>query len=102
MTERFEIEGEEVLDGEVKSFENSAHVVVPKSWCGADVKIVRTSPSGTGSCYTEAPDDECSACGRERQDLPEGQELHLQVFSEFDNYERWICSFCRDSGLELL
>jgi len=40
---RFEIDGEEVLDGEVKSFGNSAHVTVPKRWRGADVKVVRTS-----------------------------------------------------------
>jgi putative transposon-encoded protein len=43
VTNRFEIDGEEVLDGEVKPFGNSAHVTVPKRWRGADVKIVRTS-----------------------------------------------------------
>ncbi len=43
MVNRFEIDGEEVLDGEVKAFGNSAHVTVPKRWRGADVKIVRTS-----------------------------------------------------------
>ena len=40
---RFEIDGEEVLDGEVKPFGNSAHVTVPKRWRGANVKVVRTS-----------------------------------------------------------
>ena len=30
MSNRFEIEGEEVLNGEVKPFGNSAHVTVPK------------------------------------------------------------------------
>jgi len=40
---RFEIDGKEVLDGEVKPFRNSAHVTVPKRWRGADVKVVRTS-----------------------------------------------------------
>jgi putative transposon-encoded protein len=43
MVHRFEIDGEEVLDGEVKPFGNSAHVTVPKRWRGADVKVVRTS-----------------------------------------------------------
>ena len=43
MVNRFEIDGEEVLDGEVKPFGNSAHVTVPKRWRGADVKVVRTS-----------------------------------------------------------
>ena len=43
MANRFEIDGEEVLDGEVKGFGNSAHVTVPKRWRGADVKVVRTS-----------------------------------------------------------
>ena len=47
MANRFEIDGEEVLDGEVKPFGNSAHVTVPKRWRGADVKVVRTSePDG--------------------------------------------------------
>ena len=43
MANRFEINGEEVLDGEIKPFGNSAHVTVPKRWRGADVKVVRTS-----------------------------------------------------------
>nr|WP_254525989.1 DUF2080 family transposase-associated protein [Natrinema caseinilyticum] len=43
MMDRFEIEGEEVLDGTAKPSGNSAHVIVPKSWRGADVKVVRTS-----------------------------------------------------------
>jgi len=45
MANYFEIDGEEVLDGEVKPFGNSAHVIVPKRWRGADVKVVRTSKS---------------------------------------------------------
>jgi putative transposon-encoded protein len=40
---RHEIEGHEVIDGEVKATGNGAHVFVPKDWRGADVKIVRTS-----------------------------------------------------------
>ena len=47
MTNHFSIDGEEVLDGTVKPFGNSAHVTVPKRWRGADVKVVRTSdPTG--------------------------------------------------------
>ena len=47
MANRFIIDGEEVLDGTVKPFGNSAHVTVPKRWRGADVKVVRTSePTG--------------------------------------------------------
>ena len=43
MMDRHEIEGHEVIDGEVKPTGNGAHVLVPKRWRGADVKIVRTS-----------------------------------------------------------
>jgi len=43
VVDRFEIEGEEVLDGTAKPSGNSAHVTVPKRWCGADVKVVRVS-----------------------------------------------------------
>ncbi|WP_207589827.1 DUF2080 family transposase-associated protein [Halomontanus rarus] len=43
MEGRFEINGHEVIEGEVKPTGNGAHVLVPKAWCGADVKIVRTS-----------------------------------------------------------
>jgi putative transposon-encoded protein len=47
MANRFKIDGEEVLDSEVKPFGNSAHVTVPKRWRGANVKVVRTSePEG--------------------------------------------------------
>jgi putative transposon-encoded protein len=40
---RFDIDGEEVLDAELKEFGNSAHATVPKRWRGADVKVVRIS-----------------------------------------------------------
>ncbi len=40
---KFEIKGEEVLDGTAKPSGNSAHVIVPKRWRGADVKVVRVS-----------------------------------------------------------
>lgn len=43
MRDRFEIDSEEVLDGEVKLFGNSAHVTVAKCWRGAKVKVARTS-----------------------------------------------------------
>ncbi|MDR9381510.1 MAG: DUF2080 family transposase-associated protein [Natronomonas sp.] len=43
MMDRHEIEGHEVIEGEVKATGNGAHVLVPKDWRGADVKIVRTS-----------------------------------------------------------
>ncbi len=43
MMDRHEIEGHEVIKGEVKATGNGAHVFVPKDWRGADVKIVRTS-----------------------------------------------------------
>jgi putative transposon-encoded protein len=41
--DRFEIEGEEVLNGTAKPSGNSAHVIVPKRWRRADVKVVRVS-----------------------------------------------------------
>jgi|APHM01.1.fsa_nt_gi hypothetical protein len=43
--DRHEIEGHEVIDGEVTATGNGAHVLVPKRWRGADVKIVRTTES---------------------------------------------------------
>jgi putative transposon-encoded protein len=43
--DRHEIEGHEVIEGEVKATGNGAHVLVPKDWRGADVKIVRTTES---------------------------------------------------------
>jgi len=45
MEDRYEIEGEEIVQREVKPFGNGgAHVTAPKDWIGADVKLVRTSP----------------------------------------------------------
>jgi len=41
--DKYEIEGEEVLEGTAKPSGNSAHAIVPKRWRGADVKVVRTS-----------------------------------------------------------
>jgi len=41
--DRHEIEGHEVIAGTAKATGNGAHVLVPKDWRGADVKIVRTS-----------------------------------------------------------
>jgi putative transposon-encoded protein len=43
MMDRHEVEGHEVIEGGVKPTGNGAHVLVPKRWRGADVKIVRTS-----------------------------------------------------------
>jgi putative transposon-encoded protein len=43
MANSFELDGEKVLDGEVKLFGNSAYVTVLKCWRGADMKVVRTS-----------------------------------------------------------
>jgi len=38
-----EIDGDEVINGVVTPTGNGAHVLVPKRWIGADVKVVRTS-----------------------------------------------------------
>ena len=38
--DRYEIEGHEVIDGTAKATGNGAHVLVPKRWRGADVKVV--------------------------------------------------------------
>ena len=43
LMDKFGIEGEKVLDGTAKPSGNSAHVIVPKRWRGADVKVVRVS-----------------------------------------------------------
>lgn len=42
----FLIHGEETIEKEVKPQGNGAHVIVPKDWIGAQVKITRiTGPS---------------------------------------------------------
>lgn len=39
------IEGEEVIQKEVKAFgSGSAHIIAPKRWRGCKVKLVRTTP----------------------------------------------------------
>jgi putative transposon-encoded protein len=43
MEDRFKIHGREVLEGNVTKVGNGAHVLVPKDWLGADVKVVRIS-----------------------------------------------------------
>ena len=44
MVDRYEIEGEEIVEREVKPFGNGgAHVTAPKDWIGAKVKLVRTT-----------------------------------------------------------
>lgn len=47
VTDRFEIAGHEVIEGEVKPTGNGAHVLVPKAWRSAHVKIVRTTEPST-------------------------------------------------------
>mgnify|MGYP002761653328 FL=1 len=42
MGDRYEIEGEEIVEREVKPFgSGGAHVTAPKDWIGATIKIVR-------------------------------------------------------------
>lgn len=41
--DRHEIEGSEVIEDDVKATGNGTHVLVPKRWRGAKVKVVRTS-----------------------------------------------------------
>jgi putative transposon-encoded protein len=41
--DRHEIEGHEVVEKTVKPTGNGAHVLVPRRWLGATVKVVRTS-----------------------------------------------------------
>ncbi|WIV66123.1 DUF2080 family transposase-associated protein [Natrialbaceae archaeon AArc-T1-2] len=43
MEDRFEIHGHEVVEGDVTRVGNGAHVLVPKDWLGAEVKVVRTT-----------------------------------------------------------
>lgn len=44
MPDRYEIEGEEIVERQVKPFgSGGAHVTAPKDWIGASVKLVRTS-----------------------------------------------------------
>ena len=44
MGDHYEIEGEEIVEREVKPFgSGGAHVTAPKDWIGADVKLVRTT-----------------------------------------------------------
>ena len=39
----FQVEGHEVINGSVTPAGTGAHVLVPKRWRGADVKVVRTT-----------------------------------------------------------
>lgn len=49
MADRFEIHGHEVVEGNVTPVGNGAHVLVPKDWLGAEVKVVRiTEPDTEG------------------------------------------------------
>jgi putative transposon-encoded protein len=49
MTDRYEIEGEEIVQRTVKPFgSGGAHVTAPKAWLGADVKLVRISDPTPG------------------------------------------------------
>ena len=41
--DRYEVEGHEVHKSEVKPTGNGAHVLVPKRWRGATVKVVRVT-----------------------------------------------------------
>jgi putative transposon-encoded protein len=42
MSDRYEIEGEEIVQREVKPFgSGGAHVTAPNDWIGADIKLVR-------------------------------------------------------------
>jgi putative transposon-encoded protein len=41
--DRFDIEGHEVVDADVRATGNGAHVYVPRRWLGAEVKVVRVS-----------------------------------------------------------
>ncbi|MCU4719275.1 DUF2080 family transposase-associated protein [Halapricum hydrolyticum] len=44
MGDRYEIEGEEIVERQVKPFgSGGAHVTAPKDWIGATVKLVRTA-----------------------------------------------------------
>ncbi|ELY96029.1 DUF2080 family transposase-associated protein [Natrialba taiwanensis] len=45
--DRYEVEGHEVHEADVKPTGNGAHVLVPKRWRGTTVKVVRvTDPNG--------------------------------------------------------
>jgi putative transposon-encoded protein len=49
MTDRYEIEGEEIVQRTVKPFgSGGAHVTAPKAWLGADIKLVRISDPTPG------------------------------------------------------
>lgn len=44
MGDRYEIEGEEIVEREVKPFGNGgAHTTAPKAWIGAKIKLVRVT-----------------------------------------------------------
>lgn len=54
--DRHEIAGHEVVEGTVKPTGNGAHVLVPRRWLDAEVKVVRTSEP-TREDETENEDD---------------------------------------------
>ncbi|WP_135823216.1 DUF2080 family transposase-associated protein [Halostella litorea] len=56
--DKYEIEGDEVIEREVKATGNGAHVYLPKEWLDHTVKVVRLSQD-------EEPEfKECAVCNR--------------------------------------
>ena len=77
----YEIEAEEVVEREVKTTGNGAHVYIPKSWAGQQVKVVRIGEDNV---------DECAICGKEG-DCEEWVWIDDGGGAYFD-----ICGTCRD------
>jgi putative transposon-encoded protein len=74
---QFEINGVEAIEKDVTAQGNGAHVLVPKSWRGSTVKVVRMN------------EPQCQVCGRHESDVSE-----WTWFDESGGVSFEICQDC--------
>lgn len=85
--DKYEIEGDEVLEREVKATGNGAHVYLPKEWLDYTVKVVRVPQD-------EEPElEECAVCNREAKNTTE--------WCWFDDGGGAYFTICSDCRLEI-
>lgn len=96
--DKFEIEGDEVIEREVKATGNGAHVYLPKEWLNRNVKVVKLPEEEEGF-------EECGICNRTTRDTAEWcwtDESGGSFFrvcsdcrSELGNESEDVCAICR-------
>jgi len=82
--DKYEIEGDEVIEREVKATGNGAHVYLPKEWLDHSVKVVRIPEE------EESEFEECDVCNRVTKSTVEWCWTDESGGSFFQ-----ICSDCR-------